>query len=66
MALTQTNMYIVCTILVALATMTVAARLRVRLMQKAKVRMDDWTAFGGLVSGRYLTTKKRKEMIADV
>jgi hypothetical protein len=49
MALTPEGMYSICTILTVLATVAVIARMRVRVRQKAKLLMDDWTAVGGLV-----------------
>lgn len=49
MALTPEGMYSICTILTVLATVAVMARMRVRVRQKAKLLMDDWTAVGGLV-----------------
>ncbi|KAL5116624.1 hypothetical protein ACEQ8H_005502 [Pleosporales sp. CAS-2024a] len=45
----QNEMYSVSTVLVALATVIMVARLRVRLSQKANNQMDDWTACAGLV-----------------
>jgi hypothetical protein len=50
MALNQVDMYILCTFLLALATATVIARMRVRKSQNSRSQMDDWTACGGLVS----------------
>ncbi|KAH7413886.1 hypothetical protein DE146DRAFT_750076 [Phaeosphaeria sp. MPI-PUGE-AT-0046c] len=49
MAFTPEGMYSLCTILTVIATAAVVARTRVRVRQKAKLLMDDWTAVGGLV-----------------
>jgi hypothetical protein len=46
----RAGMYSLSTILLALGTATVLARIRVRMLQRAKLQMDDWTALGGLVS----------------
>jgi hypothetical protein len=44
------GLYALCTIMPVLATGAVLARMRVRLLQKSRVQLDDWNAIAGLVS----------------
>ncbi|KAH4217063.1 hypothetical protein HBI81_140120 [Parastagonospora nodorum] len=49
MSLNQAGTYALSTILPVLASVAVLARMRVRMLQKAEFKLDDWTACAGLI-----------------
>lgn len=50
MSLELPGIITICTILPTIASGALAARLRVRTLQKTPFQIDDWTACGGFVS----------------
>lgn len=50
MSTNAAGLYVLCSILPTLSTLSVGARIYVRNVKKQKFGVDDWTALAGLVS----------------